>query len=113
MIAEYSIRIEDRNFPPVFEKLEPAASWSQPALSAWSIIDTKHLLDTECDAFSIVRAWLNSNVRKWNKECDTESRRQNMKDENGEIISILLPSKSPLKEFAEAACRTKTDPSAF
>ena len=68
MIAEYSIRIEDRNFLPLFKKLEPS--------NEWSFIDAKHLVLAETDAHTIVRAWLNSMVRKWNKEFDAETKKQ-------------------------------------
>ena len=108
VIAEYSIRIEDRNFAPPFQKLEPSAAWSKSALVAWSVIDARHLVLAESDARTIARAWLNSNVRKWNKECDAERRRQNTKDENGNLTCVLHPSESPLREFAEASCRSKS-----
>ena len=80
VIAEYPLRIEDRNFAPLFKKLEPSAEWIKSSLIAWSVIGGRRLLLAESDAHAILRAWLNSTVRKWNKECDAESRRQHMKD---------------------------------
>ena len=94
--------------PPLFKKLEASTEWSQASLTAWSVVDTVHLVRAESDVRNIVRAWLNSLVRKWNRECDTESKKQNLKDEAGNITAALLPSKSPLEEFADAACRVKS-----
>ena len=108
VIADYSIRIEDRNFAQLFKKLEPTSSRSEASLKAWSAIGEKHLIIAETERRAIARAWLNSYARKWNKECDTESKRQNMKDEDGNLIYTLLPSKSPLGEFAEASFRSKS-----
>ena len=51
---------------------------------------------------------MNSFVRKWGKECDTESKKQNLKDEHGVVTPAILPSKRPLKEFAEASFRAKS-----
>ena len=108
MIVEYSTRIEDRSFAHLFEKLEPSSVWSEPALEAWVVIDEKHLLLAESDAHSIAQAWVHSYVRKWNKECDAEARRQNMKGEAGDLFCVLLLSKSTLGEFAEASFRSKS-----
>ena len=93
VIAEYSIRIEDRNFAPLFKKLEPTAEWGKSALIAWGVIDGWRLVLSESDAHTIVRAWLNSNVRKWNKECDAESRGKTRRATTG-----TLSARSPRRK---------------
>ena len=84
-------------------------------MAAWSVITTANLIKAESDSHCIGRAWLNSQIRKWAKECDKETKKLNLKDSEGNTRSILLPSKSPLKEFAETSYRCKTstfDPTA-
>ena len=91
----------------MFEKLEPTASWNDACLNAWSLINQTHLTKAETQCHTIGRAWLHSNIRKWTKESDIETKRQNLEDEGGTIIQVTVPLKSPLKEFHESSFRSK------
>ena len=100
--------IEQNNYDPLFRKMTPCIQWCDVSNVAWSVIHTENLAAAERDCHAISRSWLNAQVRKWGKECDNESKRRNTKDENGVLLPALLPSKSPLKEFAEASFRAKS-----
>ena len=108
VMAEYSIRIEGRNFAHLFKNRAPADDWSQSPLTAWGAIDARHMLLAESDPQEIVRAWVNSNVRTWNRECEEESRKRNLKDEGGGLIFGIAQSKSPPRDIAEASFRPKS-----
>ena len=64
------MRIEDKQFGHIFKKLEPTSERIDAIRTAWYAIDEPSLAEAEVDAHRIAGAWLNSNVRKWAKECD-------------------------------------------
>ena len=109
MISDYSYQIEQKKFDHLFKKLQPCEGWSDASLTAWSVISSDSLAAAERDSHDICRAWMNSHVRKWGKECNAESTKLNLKDDAGVTLPAILPSKTPLKEFAEASFRTKSE----
>ena len=92
----------------MFKKLSPSPDWSEACKDAWSVITNANLVKAEGGLHCIGRSWLNARIRKWTKECDKETRKQNLKDSDGNLRPILLPSNSPLGEFGETSSRCKT-----
>ena len=108
MISVYSNVIEQKSFGHLFKKMQPPSGWCEVSKVSRSVICTDNLAQAEKDSHAICRARLNSYVRKWGKECDTESKKQNLKDERGVVTPTVFPSKIPLGEFAESSFRTKS-----
>ena len=108
MIAELTSRIEEKQFDFILKKLEPANDWNDASHTAWSAIGDASLCEVQNDASKIIMAWLNSGLRKWAKDCDAESKKQNLKDDDGNLLAAIVQCKGPLKQFAEASIRTKS-----
>ena len=96
LVADYSLQIEKHCFDTLFKKIEPNPSWSESSHVAWSIITESTLLEAEIAAHGVARSWLNSEIQHWKGRIEKDSRVQNLRDADNNLILTLKPSKSPL-----------------
>ena len=107
IIAEWSQKIDSKSFTHMFSVISRKGDWSMDAQTAWSVLTDDKIPQVQVDTAGVSRAFLSSKLHSWSKAVKKNTRHQAIKDENGNLITQLSHSGSPLKEFSETAYREK------
>ena len=100
--------MEAKKFGRFFKKLRQHSDSNEDVKTAWSAILPHTEDDAMNDIKTLTNAWFNSVAATWSKAVEVESKKASLKGDEGNLISVMTSSKSPLKEFAETSYRYRS-----